>query len=49
MGGMGDGAFAPPGLYNREQAICTVPRLYENWKMKVTRPEEYEMSFGLWD
>ena len=49
MGGMGDGAFAPPGFYNREQAICTVLRLYENWERKIMQPEEYEMSLDLWD
>ena len=29
MGGMGNGSFGPGGQFTREQATCTVMRLYE--------------------
>lgn len=38
--------FTPHGLYTREQAMCTMLRIYDNWEMKNMYPEEYEKLFG---
>jgi len=38
--------FSPFGLYTREQAICTMMRIYHNWLMKTLDPDGYHEMFG---
>ncbi len=38
--------FTPHGLYTREQAICTMLRIYDNWEMKQMDPDGYHEMFG---
>ncbi|MBE6909230.1 MAG: S-layer homology domain-containing protein [Ruminococcaceae bacterium] len=38
--------FSPFDLYTREQAICTMMRIYDNWLMKTLDPDGYHEMFG---
>lgn len=38
--------FSPFDLYTREQAICTMARIYDNWLMKNMDPDGYHEMFG---
>lgn len=38
--------FSPHGLYTRQQAMCTMMRIYDNWLLKNTDPDEYHDMFG---
>ena len=46
MGGTGNDMFSPFGSYTREQAICTMMRIYDNWLMKTMDPDGYNEMFG---
>ncbi len=38
--------FSPFELYSRQQAICTMLRIYDNWEMKNSEPDAYREMFG---
>ena len=46
MGGTGNDMFSPFDSYTREQAICTMMRIYDNWLMKTMDPDGYNEMFG---